>query len=139
MLKKIIAYVMTVVMAVSLIGVNAEAADSDNWSVTYTAGYPTYMMHQTDSLSVTFYGEGFVARADTLTGSYNRYITIEGQYGTIISEDDSIMITTTDALTSVFHTTGGYVTSYFKVVAHGSSSCSSTGWIYINSPNIYNN
>lgn len=136
---------MSLVLVANLFCMPVEAALQDTWNVHYYSSAPSGVSEPTDYLTVTFYGAGYRARATYLTGSYNRYISIQGYNGTVIDPSLSchyIDITTTEEMTNVFRTNFIYgypeSVSEFEVYAHGQTSCVSNGWICVNDPNVYN-
>jgi hypothetical protein len=137
MVKKIIVFIITLSVVISLGTEAADAGVKDDWDIHYYSNAPSYISKSFDNLEVTYYGLGFVAKATSLTGSYDRHISIQGRDGTSIT-GGNILITASGMLTSSFMTTGGNPTSKFEVNGYGNTSCVSTGWIYINDPSVYN-
>ncbi len=136
---------MSLVLVANLFCMPVEAAVQDTWNVHYYSSAPSGVSVQTDYLIMTFYGGGYRAKATSLTGSYNRYISIQGYNGTVIDPSYSyhyIDITAAGEVTNAFYT--NYIYNYpesvseFEVYAHGQTSCVSNGWICINDPNVYN-
>ena len=101
-MKKVVSLIIALLMIVTFEG-NAYAAAKDDWNVYYYSGAPSYISHPTEALTVTYYGDGFRAKATNLSGSYNRRVCVEGRDGITINGGD-IMITVAGVLTSPFHT-----------------------------------
>ncbi len=148
MKSNIFKFFISLALVVNLLCIPVKAADMAAWNVHYYSGAPSPVSEQSDYLSVTYYGAGFVAKATSLSGSYNRYIEIYGRNGTTLSLSTNgasyVNITQVNILTPYFETnyiqpTGSNpAISDFTAFGHGLQSCVSTGWIYINSPSVYN-
>lgn len=117
----------------------ATADPIDYWGLTYVANAPASINMQSQALMICTSNNGYVAKASTLSGSYDRNVKVYGREGCVINNTNHyIMITAPNTLTSVFYVTGAGTEAYFRASAYGESTCYSNGFVSTNNPNIYN-
>ena len=119
---------------------SATASDYEYWDLHYTLNAPASINNQSKAVTLAAYGYGYNAKATSITGSYNRYVLIEGRQGFVINNDDLILkIYGANDFTGAFYTYPvPTVEVYFMISAIG-NYCVTTGFISINSWNIYHN
>lgn len=126
---KLLALMAAATMLVGAFPGTAMAADSDNYEVNYMKGAPTTAANPVDYSRVTYYADGFKAKANTLTGSSNRMVTItSSEAGGMTTQ--YLKPSNTTVVWKMKGSKTGLVE--FKVVASGSERCSSKGIIKIN-------
>ena len=135
MKRKITAFLIMATLVMSLMS-TAIAATKDDWYLNYKAGAPSGSSVGSCAVYVDYDDVGYRAKATTLSGSYNRYVTITAVSPASMS---SLNITGANALTPSWTVSGQYTgTVHFTAIAHGASTCYSTGWIYQNYSSVYN-
>ena len=141
--RKIVTAIMVCVMfALTLGTASATVSSIDYWDLHYIANAPASVNLQCKSLTIYTYGSGYVTKAQTLSGSYDRRVKVEGRNGyNITNQDHYILLTSANALSSVFYTNkiNGENKVYFMSSALGNLTCTSEGFVSINDSSIYNN
>ena len=141
--KRVMTLILVGVMFVMSLGVASATyyPDVDYWNLNYIANAPASVSIKCKSLKLAYYSNGYVAKASSLSGSYDRRILIEGQGSYVIQNSShSMTITVVNSLTSSFST--NFVSNQhtdFIASALGYLTCTSTGFVSINSASVYNN
>ena len=139
--KRIICATIAMMLFVMTTGTaTASNEPIDYWNLYYVANAPASVNNQSQALMTRKNSGGYVAKATTLTGSYDRYVRIYGRDGFVINNTNHyITITAQNVLTSVFYGSGNNTNdAYFRASANGELTCTSNGFVSINDPSIYN-